>query len=137
MAGNGLDTNITRMIVKIIIIVLVKIHIFTTSILLKVGPYVHSKTDREFKWAQIVERASGTRGKDGKMIRKNETNVNIVLKSEAWLNGFCIGDCVHNCTGSLEGEPVWSYMQKRINPVLEDLRVPDNTIRVMCKGRTA
>ena len=100
---------------------------------MKVGPYVHSVIDRNFKWARVVEGALDTII-DGNNARGNKTRISEVLKSEAWLTGYCTGNCANNCTGSYGGEPVWSYLQKQVNPIKEDVKVLDTSIRIMCKG---
>ena len=111
------------------------LHIFV--IIHQLGPYIHSKYDREFKWAAIVERDLGIEDEFDRPIRQNETDVNVVLKSEAWINGFCYGTCPNNCTQNQEAEASWIYIQKSALPIKEDLRITDKTIRVMCKGTIA
>ena len=96
---------------------------------------MHSKHDREFRWAQKIERATDKVDETGEQATTVDVSVNIVLKSETWINGFCKGACPNNCTGNQGGGPEFEYMQKSVNPVKEDLRIPDPSIRFMCKGR--
>ena len=50
------------------------------------------------------------------------------------MDQYCKGACPNNCTGNQGGGPEFEYMQKSVNPAKEDLRVPDPSIRFMCKG---
>ena len=84
-----------------------------------------------------MERDLGIEDEFNRPIRQNETDVNVVLKSEAWMNGFCYGTCPNNCTQNQEAEASWIYIQKSALPIKEDLRITDKTIRVMCKGTIA
>merc|ERR1712223_591610 len=69
----------------------------------QIGPSVHAKHEREFRWAQRIERATDNVNEAGENIRTVDVSVNIVLKSETWINGYCSGSCPNNCTGNQGG----------------------------------
>ena len=76
---------------------------------------MHSKHDREYRWAQKIERATDKVDETGEQATTVDVSVNIVLKSETWINGFCKGACPNNCTGNQGGGPEFEYMQKSVN----------------------
>merc|ERR1712223_155165 len=100
----------------------------------QIGPSVHAKHEREFRWAQRIERATDNVNDAGENIRTVDVSVNIVLKSETWINGYCSGSCPNNCTGNQGGGAEFDYIQKSVNPVKEDLRIPDSSIKFMCRN---
>ena len=73
---------------------------------------------------------------NGEDVTTIDTNVNVVLKSETWINGYCSGSCISNCTGNQGGGPVFEFIRKSIDPVKEDIRVEDPSIRFMCKSKS-
>ena len=95
---------------------------------------MHAKHEREFRWAQRIERATDNVNEAGENIRTVDVSVNIVLKSETWINGYCSGSCPNNCTGNQGGGAEFDYIQKSVNPVKEDLRIPDSSIKFMCRS---
>ena len=97
---------------------------------------MHAVYDRELKWQTVVETAIDEVDEFDNDKRENVTDIYIVIKSEAWLNGFCIGSCPNNCTANQGGEGHWTYIQKSVSPIVNDLKPKDTKLRIMCKGKT-
>ena len=97
---------------------------------------MHAVYDRELKWQTVVETATDEVDEFDNDKRENVTDIYIVIKSEAWLNGFCIGSCPNNCTANQGGEGHWTYIQKSVSPIVNDLKPKDTKLRIMCKGKT-
>ena len=97
---------------------------------------MHAVYDRELKWQTVVETAIDEVDEFDNDKRENVTDIYIVIKSEAWLNGFCIGSCPNNCTANQGGEGHWTYIPKSVSPIVNDLKPKDTKLRIMCKGKT-
>ena len=91
---------------------------------------MHSLYANELKWQQILE--VNSENSDTPEIKKA---TRYSYKSESWINGNCIDSCADNCTNHAGVLSSWSYIQKSINPITEDVDVLDSSLRVMCKGR--
>ena len=92
--------------------------------MLKVGPYIHANFDRTYEWGKVFK------GKNS----SNKTQSQLILKSDAWLYALCTGDCPANCTGYAGESTDWGFINKSINPLRFDKKVPDPSLNVICKG---
>ena len=98
--------------------------------LFQVGPYVHSLYANELRWDQILEVYI-----ENSDTPKTTKASRYCYKSESWIYGDCTDSCADNCTNHAGRLSSWSYIQKSVNPIQEDVDVLDSSLRVMCKGR--
>ena len=98
---------------------------------MKVGPSIGASGQVRLQYSLIIE----DEDLDGSVVTEEDKRV--TSKAESWLTSACGSSCPTNCTNQyLDGRGTWDYFNKSVNPIEHDFPVPDDTIKVICKGNT-